>query len=735
MTTLSLDWESACDIDLLKFGLDNYSAHPSARLLMGAYAFDNETPKLWVAHEGPMPADLREALLDPSVERWAFNAAFERVMARRVAKLKTPIKGWRCTKVLAHMQSFTGSLDAIGAQVGLDEDKQKLAEGKRLIRLFTQPQKVTKNQPHLWRDWTTDPEDWEMFKAYCLQDVVAERAIKNRLIRFPVPPVEWEYYEIDQAMNDRGCPLDVTYVRQAERLGAERKAELVAEMIDVTGLANPNSPAQLKPWLQERGYPFDDLRKETIKKVLAENADQAGDDITVMVEGGEGEDVDTVFDTETRGGGFLTPEAVKAMTLRQQAARTSVGKYTKALDLVGPGNRLRNIIQFHGAARTGRDAGRGVQVQNLGRTPGELEADKIGIAAGLDPDSMMDFTVQMIRQGDLDALKLCMKEPMNALAGLTRAMISTEAMEEDTEYDLVAADLASIETCVIGWVSGCERLLDVFRTGKDAYKDFGTDLYEKAYDEITKQERTDSKPAVLGCGFRLGPGDLKDGKRTGLWGYAEGMGINLSRQQCVKAVKKYRTAYPEIPGLWFALEDAVKKAMREGRKVRPVIKLAGKRIEVPVTIELMKPYLLIWLPSGRPLFYYKPRLVMQKMPWVGEPTKEFPDGEPIYKESFSYMGKAQNGNAWVRLTSHGGKLTENIVQAIARDILFTGLKRAAEAGFKIILRVHDELVALVRRGDNRLTMEYLVELMTELIEWCPDIPLKAEGWKASYYRK
>lgn len=729
MTALHLDWESKSEIDLPKRGLDVYSAHPSTKILMGGYAFDDGAPKLWVAEDGPPPRELIEALEDPHVEKWAFNAAFERVMAKRCLGVKTPYKGWRCTQVLGHMQSFVGRLGDMGVQVGLPVEQQKMAEGKRLIKIFCMPQRVTKNQPLRWRDSRTDPEDWELFCQYCPQDVVTERAIKNRLIKFPVPPEEWELYELDQKINDRGLPVDMGFVHNAITMSARRKAELTSELTELTGLRNPNSVQQLLGWLRERGYPFEDLQKNTVKKVLAENAEHAKQKISLIVEPTDDGEADVIIESDDLDGGFIPGEAVRALRLRQQAARTAHRKYDALVNRVGSGDRLRYGFQFAGAARTSRWAGRGFQAHNLTRTPDELEMSKASVAAGAPYDFLLVEATEAIRRGDYEALTWLIKEPMNALAGLVRSAIRAPDGKE-----LLAADLASIETCVIAWLSGCERLLNVFRDGRDAYKDFGTTFYNVKYEDVTKIQRTNSKPAVLGCGFRLGGGELIEGKKTGLWGYAENMGIALSRVESHKSVRLFREAYPEIPQLWYALERSIFSVIRTGIKSQPLIRMPdGRKILVPVVVEMFKPYLTIKLPSGRRIYYYKPQIHMKTM--RGKPTVEYPDGEPYTKPNFTYMGKQQNGNKWVRVWSHGGKTTENIVQAVARDVLTVGMNRADDAGFPLIGHVHDELINEVRKGSNEFTVDRLIELMTEEIPWCATMPLGAAGWQAQFYRK
>lgn len=705
---ISLDYETKSRPDLKRVGLDVYSAHPECDVLMGAYSINRGRTNHFEGNRPP--AELREALLDPKVEKWAFNAQFERVITRRALKIKTPYEGWRCTMALAYSLSFVGTLEQVGRQVGLPLDKQKLATGSKLIKLFTQPQKVTAKQPIEWRNSFTNPVEWDEFCDYNIQDDVTENAIKGRLLKYPHPPEEWELYELDQRINDRGLPIDMTFVHHAIGMAARRKAELKEMARDVTGLANPFSGPQLLPWLKDRGYPFSDLQKATVKKVLAEHE--------VAVEEAFGEP----------GSGILDEDAVDALKLRSQAVRTSTAKYDSLARAVGPGDRFRFGFQFKGASRTARWAGRRYQPHNLVRTPGELEPDEKLFPDK--PDTMLEEVTETIRRGDYEHLKLLTDEPMNYLAGTGRS-----AIRAPEGYELRVCDLSAIETCVSAWLCGCERMLDVIRSGKDPYKDFATDLFDKLYDEITKKERTDAKPGVLGGVYRLGGGDLKDGKRTGLWGYAESMGINLAREQSQRIVKVFREAYPEYPKLWYALEDAAKQSMkRPGAKIVPIIRREGQTpFRVPVTFEYIKPFLTIILPiqneSGvnRRLYYHLPRIVSRTMTWA--------DGKTTTKDGLTYMGQPQGTKKWVRMDTHGGKLTENIVQAIARDVLAMAMKRSSDAGFNLIGHVHDELIALQKILDKVFTADYLREFMIQVIRGLDGLPLGSSAEAVPFYRK
>lgn len=683
MHRLHIDFETKCELDLRSCGLDLYVRHSSFRPIWAAFALDDEEPERWdITSRKRMPSHLRDMLEDESVHVWAFNAAFERLVLNGYYDMGIPIRRFRCAMALAYMHAFTGGLEEVGDQTGIAADKKKIADGKRLMRLFSMPQKITTNQPLRWRDARTDPEDWERYGDYCVGDVEAERAITSELLRFPVPEREWETWALDQVINDTGIPIDRDFVINAIRMADIRKKELTEIMREETGLANPGSVPQLVPWLKDRGYPFGDLRKDTVKIVLNRDADP------------EDFEVD------------LTPRCRRVLKLRQQQARTSVRKFNAILKRLGPDSRIRHILQYGGASRTLRWAGRAMQPQNLSRTPKKLEDEAI-----------LEKVTDCIRRNDYSELELYYAEPMDALAGLVRSSIHAEPGNV-----LVVSDLASIESCVIGWVTDCKRLLNVFRNGMCAYKDFATELFQISYDEVTKTQRSESKPAVLGAGYRLGGGGMREGKKTGLWAYAEGMGIELSKEDSHKAVKLFRKAYSEIPEAWYDYENAIVRTIKDKKRTR-----VG-----PIRFAWEFPYLTAELPSGRKLWYHKPRVRKRKLRYEDPMTGEVRE---YTKDSISYMGKMQNGKKWVRIESHGGKMIENFVQAIARDVLREGMIAAANDGFNIVLHVHDEIVCEQREGDNQYNLERLRELMSAAIPWAEGLPLGAAGYTGKIYRK
>lgn len=691
---LFIDFETYCDLDLKVVGLDLYSSHPSCAVLMCAWGLDGDEVQMWDATEQPrMPSELRRLLKDPEVEIHAFNAQFERVIMNRVLGIKPNLKRWRCTMVLAYMHSFVGDLERVGRQLGLEDDKVKLATGKKLIKMFCGPQKVTKNQPLKRFDSVSHPVEWEMFKEYCVQDNIAEQAIDRRLDRpqYHIPDREWDFYALDQRVNDAGLPIDLLFVRNAIGMSNRRKASLMAKMRKLTGLDNPNSGDQLLPWLQERGYPFNDLRKDSVTKVLTAHEGV----VTGLLKPGTKDVLAPV----------LTDDCVAGLKLRQQSARTSVRKYDALLKACGEDGRMRYVFQFAGASRTGRFAGRRFQPQNL-TTMRDIE--DLGL---------LEMLTEIIRENDYDALLLMRKEPLDALAGLVRSSVRAKRGKK-----LVVCDLSSIESVVIGWVSGCERLLNVFREGRDAYKDFATELFGVAYEDVTKEMRKKAKPATLGAGYRLGGGEIHDGKKTGLWGYAENMGIDMTRKESHKSVATFRRVYKEIPATWYAYEDAIKQTIRRQRTTK-----VG-----PVSFSYEKPYLVAHLPSGRNIYYLKPRV--EKRPFIYT-DKDTGKRVKTMKDTISYMGKSQTGNAWIRVYSHGGKFIENIVQAIARDILREGLLVAYEDGWNIIGHVHDEIICEEAANDNDRNWQDLRLAMIKKIKWAKGMPLNAGGHQAKIYYK
>jgi DNA polymerase bacteriophage-type len=410
----------------------------------------------------------------------------------------------------------------------------------------------------------------------------------------------------------------------------------------------------------------------------------------------------------------MTDECVKIARLRRWSASTAATKYKVYLNRHVNG-RYCHGLQHAGAQRTRRHGGRGAQPHNQAKTPKDLEMDQSEGAEHELPFPKVRYATELVRRGDYDALKLFSPEPMEILAGCVRSAIRAE-----TGHELRISDLTSVESIGVGYIAECERILDVFRQGKDIYKDFGVFYYKVAYEAITKVMRGEVKPVVLGSGFGLGGGELTPkGDKTGLWQYAEGMGVILSRAECHEATRVFREEYaPEVASAWYEIDETIRNVLKDGR-TRTVRKLK---------IEYRKPFLMIWLPSGRAIYYYKPRVVKMK--------KRSPrTGNEYTSYQFMYKGKSKVGNLWVDVSSWGGKIIENTVQAFCRDLLMDKLLELDEQGFNIVLHVHDEAVCEEELLDVTHARELLNDIMAKPAPYALDMPMGAAGFSNDFYLK
>lgn len=502
MIRLHLDYETYSNADIKKVGGYRYAADPSTEILMASYAFDDRPPVLWDATVDPeVPKDLMAAFLSPEVELHAFNAAFERQITRHVLGLHIPTSRWFCTMVRAWALGFSGGLAAVGEQIGLSPDKQKLSEGSKLINRFCKPAPSNRKADRYTRH--THPEEWNRFCQYCVQDTVAEREMEDLLVGYPTIPQERDLWLLDQDVNDRGLPIDLALVQGAVEIRDAEIIKLKREMNDITGLKNANSPAQLLKWLDEQGAPQPDMTKDSVARTLS---------------------VPTI------------PTPVReVLQCRQQASKTSVKKWDALLAATTDDGRLRGAFQFGGAQRTQRWAGRIFQPQNLPR-PSRKDID---VVAG------------WLALRDRDLVEVIFGDVMGFLSDTIRAAITSPEGKE-----LVVCDLGSIESRVLGWESGCTRINQTFARGFDTYKDFATELFGVTYDEVTEHQRFVSKPPTLGCGYRLGA--------DGLMAYAESMGVTMSYDEAKHAVDTYRSTYPEVPEMWAWYDEAMRAVIDGG---------------------------------------------------------------------------------------------------------------------------------------------------------------------------
>lgn len=708
------DFETFSEADLLKVGGSRYSRHESTELLMMAYAEDDRPVKQWVPAEsiGPrsfyrstaqyqaalrkdMPREIAEAVKDPNHYFFAWNKSFEYQIWLNTMGVEIPHNRWRDPMVLAYTLSFPGKLDKVGEIVGLPEELRKLA-GMALINKFSKPRKPTatisrtRNLPEHF------PTDWAMYRAYNRRDVEAERAIWLKLRKWNMPAHEWALWALDQEINEAGIPINVRVARNAVSIAEKVVGDRTNEMRHITGLENPNSGAQLLPWLQTNGYPYEDLKKGHVKRALKLAQEEADDPF------------------DDRGDDETDKQYRRVLQLRTEVARSSSKKFQSLLDAVDIVDEetlsgvVRHCFQFAGAQRTWRWGGRRFQPQNLARPEPYLE-------------KQVHKLVDLVEWLDAESLAFLYEFPMDVLAACVRPVV-----QAPPGFVFLDADLNAIENRVLGWMTGCQKILRVFREGRCPYVDFATYLYKESYGELyheykvlgDKTKRTVAKPGVLGCGYMLSAGDEYENEKTGemeatgLLGYAWNMGVQLTHEQSAHSVEVFRETFHEVPQYWKEIDKAARRTIATGRPHE-----AG-----PVTFDRSGPFMRMRLPSGRYLHYYNPRLEMRRMPW----------GE--MRRSIVYKGLNEK-KQWVDVTTHPGKLTENADQAISRDLLANGMLLARKEGLDVRIHVHDQLLALARQEEAEELMKLLIQCMENVPGWSKGLPLGAEGHIDRIFRK
>lgn len=676
MISLDLDFETHSKVELRKFGMDVYARDPSTKVLMLGYQIDmgdglEPSPvKIWLPHEEPMPPKLRDMLTDPKVRKIAHNANFELNILRHTLGIPVNPNQWYCTMVMALSLGLPGALETLVRDaLKLERKYWKDPEGDRLMRMFSYPSSKATHETH--------PEEFKRYIEYCRQDVVAEAKVFRILRRYVQNMGKlFDGWVLDQKINARGLPIDIDFIEAAKKIADRSKAQYKQEMIDKTGLANPNSVTQLLPWLTERGYPFASLAKNRVRIAVEDFGDE------------------------------ITDEAKEVIDLRLESNKTSIAKFD-AIKRAAWRGRLRNVFQYYGAAATGRYAGR-ILGQNIPR-----------------PDKFVEDYLQeardMIAAEDLDAIEVFFGKPLAVIASSIRSAIAPRPGRK-----LVVADLASIETCVIAWWTRCQFWLNVIESGQDAYKAFGSRWLGVPYDEVTKWQRTLSKPATLGCGYRMGAGravgTYPDIEKTGLWGYAANMGVEMSKEECKSAVRTYRELSPEIVQAWYDLDEAAMHTVSTGEPTQVGM----------LSFDLRPPFLRMRLPSGRYLHYCRPRIEDVQLEYEDEETGEI---ITTTKVGLTYERLSQASRKWVRIPQHGGRYAEQSTQAIALDLLQHGIENVEKNyGPYVIGHFHDEIVTEVDE-DSDFGVDELIECMTDLPPWARGLPIGAEGYESAFYRK
>lgn len=655
MKYLSIDLETYSPLNLSKTGVYPYAAHPDFEILLFGYAVDDGSVQVVDLATGEELSDeIVAALVDPGVVKWAFNASFERVclsswLHRHQPKLLPqgsfldPAQ-WRCSMIWAAYLGMPMSLDQVAKVLNLTVKKD--TAGKKLIRQFCTPatpnlinKGARRNLPSL------DPEGWKAFIDYNRRDVEVEQAIHTRLAKFPVPDEEWEAYSLDQRINDAGIKLDATLVDAAVTLDEKHRNATLARAQELTGLENPNSPIQLKDWLTQNGCPLDSLKKAEVETAL--------EDATGVVK--------------------------EILQLRGDLAKSSVKKYQAMQNMAGTDDRARGLLQFYGAGRTGRFAGRLVQVQNLPRN--------------YLPD--LDQARTLVKDKNLEAVELLYDSAPDTLSQLIRT-----AFIPNPGNRFIVSDYSAIEARVIAWLAGEKTTLETFRDGKDLYCETASRMFKVPVEKhgANSELRQKGKIAVLACGYGGSIGALK----------AMGaLKMGLSEDELKPIVDAWRAANPNIVWLWQEVEDSALTAIT----TKQTVQLRN------LTFSVESGILFITLPSGRRLAYVKPGLGENKFGGT----------------SITYWG-VTTGRRWGRLETYGGKLVENIVQAVARDLLVHGMHNVANAGHQIVMHVHDEIV-VDEPVESGASVEQICRLMSSLPDWADGLPLDADGYVCNYYQK
>ena len=645
---LSIDLETYSDVDLPNCGVYRY-VEGDFHILLFAYAFDDEETKcVDMACGEQLPAEVVDALHDDNVIKSAWNAQFERTCLSKYLGTQLSPDSWQCTMVWAASLSLPLKL-ATAAQA-LKTAQQKDAVGERLIRYFSLPCKPTKSNGGRTRNLPEHaPEDWALFKSYCIQDVRTERDIRYRLEKFHLLPQEWNYYHMDQRINDRGVMIDKELVQQAIICDMALSEAMTKRAYELTGLENPNSVSQLKAWLDERGIEVESLGKKDVSALIADLDKHS---------------IDT--------------EALDMMKLRLQMAKSSVKKYQAAERYICADGRAHGLFQFSGANRTQRWAGRGIQLQNLPQNH---------IAT-------LDEARDLVKLGCFDMIEALYGNTPDILSQLIRTMLIPK---EGCEF--IVADFSAIEARVLAWLAGEQWRLDAFTDGKDIYcasasQMFGVPVVKHG---INGELRQKGKVAELACGYGGGSGALIS---------MGALDMGLKEDELPDIISSWRDANPEIVKFWYAVEKAAIETVKDHTD-----RTVGR-----IGFQFSANTLWIVLPSGRRLAYIKPKL---------QPNR-------FGRMALTFEGLGAN-NKWMRGETYSGKLTENITQATARDLLAEAMWRMERAGLDIVGHVHDEVILEVPK--DKYTVDEICDLMVQSPKWTDGLPLVADGYKGNYYFK
>lgn len=656
MRTLSVDIETYSPVDITKGGLYRYVEPDEFQILLFAYAWDFGPVEVIDLTAGPLPDELREALTDASILKTAYNAAFEIACLNKI--YGTDRSQWECTMIHGSYCGYPLGLGACAKAMGMSEDKQKDTAGKALIRRFCVPRKPTARDRRTRVLPADEPEKWAMFIEYCRQDVVTEMAIKQRLAPYPLPEREKQFWRVDQEINDFGAQIDADLVEGALCIAERRRQDLIGEMKTVTGLENPNSPAQLTVWINTQLAPLSITIESLRKGDLPDLIQMAADNGLANVQ--------------------------RALELRQQLAKSSVKKYDSMAAVMCHDNRAHGLMQFFGA-RTGRWAGRLIQVQNLPRNYIEN----------------LDTAREIVKDGDGELLDMFYGDTLDTLSQLIRtAFVPSEGMR------FAVADYSAIEARVIAWLSGEQWRLDVFNGHGRIYEASASAMFGVPIERIVKGQpeyalRAKGKVAELALGYQGSVGALKT---------MGALKMGLHEDELPEIVRKWRASNPAITSFWSDTEDAVMDCVANGNQRA----ICGGRVHIRRTNDA----LIITLPSGRDMFYPYPQVTEGK-----------------FGDQVAYLGMTQTTRKWGEIQMYGGKWVENIVQATARDCLADAIYELAAQDFRPVFHIHDEVVMEIPPNSPAHNVDRAIEVMCHASPWADGLPLNADGFESDYYRK
>ena len=656
---LSIDLETFSSVPIGKAGAYKYIQSPDFEILLFAYSVDGSPVEIVDLAQGEiLPEWLYAAVKSPEYIKHAYNAAFEWYCLSKFYGFMLPVNQWRDTMLHGLYCGFTAGLDATGKALGLPAEKQKLSTGKALIRYFCVPCNPTKANGGRTRNYPKhDPDKWELFKTYCIGDVVTEMEIDARLSAFPVPDDIEKQWQTDLTINARGVSVDMGMVRGALEIDAASRDSLMEEAVRITGLENPNSIAQLSQWLEKAtNTPVTDLRKDTVAAMLESQA--------------------------------VTGYAERMLEIRQELGKTSTKKYDAIEVAVCGDRRVRGLLQFYGANRTGRWAGRLVQVQNLPRT-------YIG---------QLPLARDAVRNKESDKLRVLYGSVPDTLSQLIRTSFVASRGNK-----LVDADFSAIEARVISWLAGEQWRLEVFRTHGKIYEASASQMFGVPIEKIKKgnpeyELRQKGKVAELALGYQGSSGALIS---------MGALKMGIPEEDLPDIVTRWRDANKMIVDLWYSLESAAVSVIQTGAPAGVRGLILAREFDIEHNLD----FLTITLPSKRKLYYARPELGANQ--W----------GRP----SILYRGVNQTTKQWTQLETYGGKLVENVVQAIARDCLAAAIEHLEEAGFPVVFHVHDEVV--IDCPESKADLDAVVQIMTQPIPGAVELPLNADGWVGDFFKK